>query len=164
MLNDWYALGAVQYRKWHIYDMNWTAAAAAGGNETTQETPINLENYLVCGAPFGGPVAMIPDNRRSNSTSNLQQPSGNDSFKNKLLIFTSSGMPLAEIDWQDRPVMGMGWTDHENLVVIADNGKAFSFHVKLLSWMYLFCLSIFKALERCMIYRAASSLIFSYWI
>jgi hypothetical protein len=135
MLNDWYALGAVQYRKWNIYDLNWTSPQ--GGSEV----PINLENYLVCGAPFGGPIAMIPDSRRLNNVANPQQTTPIiDLNKNKLLIFTSSGLQLAEIDWQERPVIGMGWTDHENLVVIADNGEnMIPFASKLQYHCSIFC-------------------------
>lgn len=128
MLNDWYALGAVQYRKWNIYDLNWTTTQGGA------QVPVSLENYIVCGAPFGGPIAMIPDIRRLNSVTNPQQPApGSDMNKNKLLIFTSSGSPLAEIEWQERPVIGMGWTDHENLVVIADNGRPKLFLIRLFS-------------------------------
>jgi vacuolar protein sorting-associated protein 16 len=126
MLNDWYALGGVQYRKWHIYDLPWTTTVD-GVN-----TPINLENYLVCGGPFGGPVAMILDSKRLSSGATAQPPV-NDTDINKLLLFTSSGIPLAQIDWNERSVIGMGWTDQENLVVIADDGMRKLHYVVLLA-------------------------------
>lgn len=106
MIHDWYALGDCQYRKWNVYDMEWV-------NETV---PVELEHYLVSGAPFGGPVAIIPDTKRISSL-----PENID--KRKLQIFTSAGVKLSEIEWTDRPVIGMGWTDLEQLVVVAEDGK-----------------------------------------
>lgn len=101
MLSDCHPLGAILYRKWHVYDMTW------GDNK-------RLDNYIVSGAPFGGPIAMIPDNR-NRSTSN--------EMKEKLTICTSSGGNIAQIEWNDKQVIGMGWTDQENLVTVTDEGK-----------------------------------------
>lgn len=100
MLNDWHALGVVQYRKWHVYDMAWIEKGVG----------IALENYLVCGAPFGGPIALFPDTKRS------EQPL-------KLQIYTSAGIKLAEMDWTDRPIVSMGWTHSETLITVTDQGQ-----------------------------------------
>eukprot|EP00981_Chlorochromonas_danica_P005324 scaffold1069_cov186-Ochromonas_danica.AAC.9 len=99
MLNDWHALGVVQYRKWHVYDMAWMEKGVG----------VALENYLVCGAPFGGPIALFPDTKR------LEQPL-------KLQIYTSAGTKLAEMDWTDRPIVSMGWTHSETLITVTDQG------------------------------------------
>jgi len=117
MLNDWYSLGDCQYRKWHIYDMEWQISS----------NHLELENYLVCGSPFAGPVAMILDSKRNTSL-----PENVD--KKKLLIFTSSGIKLSEIEWVDRSVVGMGWTDLEQLIVVSEDGsgKLFDLHGKLI--------------------------------
>lgn len=44
---DWHSLGEVLYRKWNIYDMGW------------KPEKIKLEEHRVCGAQFGGPIAVI---------------------------------------------------------------------------------------------------------
>ena len=80
MQGDWNALGEVPYRKWCVYDMNW--------NE--KEESIQIEDYNVCGAPFGGPIALIRDEKK------LVQLN-EEHLKPKLKIFTSSGRKLSEV-------------------------------------------------------------------
>jgi len=102
MLADSHPLGNILYRKWHQYDMLW--------GETRQ-----LEDYCVCGAPFGGPVALMSTNRKSNE--------GVEDMKEKILICTSAGYQLAKISWEDEnKIAGMGWTDQELLLTVSDNG------------------------------------------
>ena len=76
MQSDWNALGEVLYRKWHVYDMGW------GEN-------MQVDDFHMCGAPFGGPIAVIRDDKK-NSISN-------DGSKSKLRIFTSSGRIIGEV-------------------------------------------------------------------
>lgn len=121
MSNDWHALGSVQYRKWHVYDMAWDVDPLG--------RPFALENFVVCGAPFGGPIAMYLDPKKP----------GNDATKpTYLLIYTSSGVKLAQFEWRDQPIVGIGWTDKLNLVVVAENG---------LSTRYLAPLSFFYGIN-----------------
>lgn len=112
MLNDWYSLGQAQYRKWLVYDLKWEYYTE--DSSRPQFYDISLENFLVCGAPFGGPIAMTPDSKRVGNI--------NDEFKSKVLIFTSAGLKLAEIDWPEKNIIGLGWSDQENLIVVAENG------------------------------------------
>lgn len=72
-----------------------------------------LENFMVCGAPFGGPIAMISDQKKSTA---------NDG-KEKILIYTSAGYELSKIDWDGGSLLAMGWSDHENLVTVTESGK-----------------------------------------
>ena len=103
MQADWHNLGEVLYRKWHVYDMGW------------QNEAMQIENFQVCGAQFGGPIAMIRDNRKSSTS---------EDGKAKLRIFTSSGLKIAEVDWDSsRKVIGMGWSDLEQLVMVLDDGE-----------------------------------------
>lgn len=83
--------------------------------------PYALENYLVSGAPFGGPLAMIPDAKRANLPAEID--------KNKILIYTCAGKKLVEIDWQEKTVVGMGWTDMETLTVVSETGMIPSIHL-----------------------------------
>jgi hypothetical protein len=100
MLADSHPLGAILYRKWHMYDMMW-------GNDK------QLENYTVCGASYGGPVAMLPDHKKINQ----------GDAKEGLCIFSSSGHLLSKTDWVDGNLVSMGWTDHEHLVTLNEHGN-----------------------------------------
>mmetsp|Transcript_15400 Transcript_15400/g.23213 ORF Transcript_15400/g.23213 Transcript_15400/m.23213 type:complete len:848 (-) Transcript_15400:170-2713(-) len=113
MQGDWNALGEVLYRKWQTYDMQW-------GSD------MHIEDFQMCGAPFGGPLAMIRDEKKFVALSG-------ETAKSKLRIFTSAGRKLAEIDWNDRRVVGMGWSDHEQLVIVLEDGNAliYDIHGKL---------------------------------
>lgn len=75
-----------------------------------------LENFIVCGAPFGGPIAMIADSKKITS---------NKDIKEKILIYTSAGDQLSKIDWDGSNIVGMGWSDHEDLVTVNDAGIYF---------------------------------------
>lgn len=105
---EWNALGDVLYRKWKVYDMihGW------GSN-------MKIENYQIEGAQFGGPLAMIKDDRKST----------NDDNKAKLLLYTSSGNKIAELDWDNKRVAGMGWNDQEQLVVVLEDGNVLLYDI-----------------------------------
>ncbi len=51
-----------------MYDMAW-------------DEKIRLENFMVCGAPFGGPIALFADERKVAAVVD---------FKSKILIATSA--------------------------------------------------------------------------
>lgn len=46
---DWQALGDVQFRKWECYQLDWD---------------INVDDHQVVGAPYGGPLAVLRDERK----------------------------------------------------------------------------------------------------
>ena len=105
MFTDWHPLGQVLYRKWNVYDMAWNSN-------------IKLENFIVCGAPYGGPIAMILDVKKNSALSPEME-----AMKSKLFVKTSSGNSIAEIDWEnDKPIVGMGWSDLEHLITVLENG------------------------------------------
>jgi len=80
-MSEVYSLGEVSYQKWQVYEeLGW-------GDET------NVGDYFLCGAPFGGPVAMLKDDKSKKSSG---QQIANEP-KPKMLIFTSSGNKLAEV-------------------------------------------------------------------
>lgn len=133
MLNDWHALGSVQYRKWHVYDMAWGKDLA-------------LENFLVSGAPFGGPLALFPDVKRLMAQNNGQEPSNM-----KLQIFTSAGILLSEFDWTDRPIIAMGWTQSETLVTVTDQGwvRIYTLYCKVVLEFQLLSMSDIGPIVEC---------------
>ena len=80
MHSDWHALGEVQYRKWTVYEpMQW-------------ELGFRFEEYVICGASFGGPIAMVRDQGRLA----LGEAKG-ETPPSYLKVFSSSGLNLAEV-------------------------------------------------------------------
>ena len=59
---------------------------------------------------------MIRDDRKPAGSSN-------EEMKGKLLIYTSSGLLIAQVAWDtSKRVAGMGWSDQEQLVIVLDDG------------------------------------------
>lgn len=106
MMNNWESLGTVPYRKFHVYDMAWTTD---GGK------PFPLEDYIICGAPFGGPIAMYLDPKRMKDST--------PRWTTTLLMYSSSGRKISETEWEGRSIVSMGWSDHELLMIISDGGN-----------------------------------------
>lgn len=53
---DWQALGDVQFRKWDCYEsLGWD---------------ISVDDHQVVGAPYGGPLAVLRDERKMVSSLN----------------------------------------------------------------------------------------------
>ena len=105
---DWHSLGEVSYRKFPLYEsMGWG---------TTKQ----IEDYILCGSTFGGPIAMMKSNRKvmmRNATSTPEES------KSRLQLYTSAGVEIAEIEWESKRVTGMGWTDREELMIVSEDGK-----------------------------------------
>ena len=74
MSSDWLTLGDVQYRKWRLYEMEWKNIA--------------IEDYRLYGAPYGGPIAAIRDEKKNSSII--------DDSK-KVIIFSASGRKISEV-------------------------------------------------------------------
>jgi vacuolar protein sorting-associated protein 16 len=81
MQSDWNALGEVLYRKIPVYEMKWKGS---------DNDNLHIDDYLICGAPFGGPLAMIRDDKKL-------VPLSDENMNPKLRIFTSSGNLIAEV-------------------------------------------------------------------
>ena len=79
---------------------------------------LDLSQFLVAGAPFGGPIALVKDTR---SRLVVVRPQGGDD-KSLLYIFSSSGCPLASIKWNYK-VVSMNWSADERLVCVLDDGN-----------------------------------------
>ena len=147
---DWHSLGEVLYRKWNLYDM-------AGWKEHKVKLE---DYSRVCGAQYGGPVALIresPDAGKAGSSSTkvvVEMPwveggtaagaSGTGAGgaqppaapapevpPPKLFIYTSSGLKISECDWLfPGKVVGLGWGDQEQLVVVMDDATVLTFDIK----------------------------------
>eukprot|EP00752_Nemacystus_decipiens_P002885 g2684.t1 len=116
LADDWTSLRDVQYRKIHLYDLDWA------GDEDRQ-----LDRCLVAVAKYGGAVAMVRDETK------LLKMSAKDSVTPTLRICNCAGGAISETQL-DRAaqapgtasergrLLTMGWTDGEMLVMVRERG------------------------------------------
>ncbi|KAJ6638263.1 Vacuolar protein sorting-associated protein 16 like [Pseudolycoriella hygida] len=99
---DWFTLHpGITYRKYEMYSMEWPVDT-------------ELENMMVCAAPYGGPMAVVRDPKK------IAKIVG--SVKPVVRIFTASGVLLGSITWNNGLLLAMGWSDHEELICVQDDG------------------------------------------
>ncbi|XP_020105943.1 protein VACUOLELESS1 isoform X2 [Ananas comosus] len=110
---EWEQLHDRFYRKPELYSLQWGGAR------------MDLARHRVACAPFGGPVAAIRDD------SKIVQLFA-ESARRKLLIFSSSGHPLASAAW-DRPggrLVGMAWSDDLLLHCLVQDGSLYRYNIR----------------------------------
>lgn len=108
MFTDWHALGetSVFYRKWQVYDFNWKGEDGK---------PIDLTNCQICGSSLGGCLALF--NTLSHSK--------------KFFIFSSAGVKLSEVVWDDqKKLAGLGWSDQEQLIIVLEDGNVLVYDIQ----------------------------------
>ncbi|KAG8824734.1 hypothetical protein FRC17_009032 [Serendipita sp. 399] len=109
---SWEALnnGAVFYSRRHLYQLQWNLSSMGGGGS-------DLSGYIVAGARFGGPVAIMRDNTKLIAL-------GRTTFTKPVIqVFSSSGIHLATINWELSKIVSLGWTASEQLVVLNEDGQ-----------------------------------------
>lgn len=100
----WSLLHDTYYRKLDVYEMLWKE--------------MDLECYVIKGAPFGGPIAMVRDERKVWS-----HGYGDDEGATpKMRIFTSAGKLISEFTWTHKGLVAFGWSDREELVCVLRDG------------------------------------------
>ncbi|KAI8601749.1 Vps16, N-terminal region-domain-containing protein [Dissophora ornata] len=99
---DWFLLHDRFYRKQEIYTMLWKQ--------------VDLSKYMIAGAPFGGPLALVRDDRKVHLLQK-QQP-----IKPNIFLYTSSGKLMEPIQWDKGRIIGMGWTENEQLLCVLEDG------------------------------------------
>jgi vacuolar protein sorting-associated protein 16 len=106
---SWRSLGDVLYRSVPIYK------SFSFGDDI-----IDLGNFLGAAAPFGGPVAFIP-----NPNALTQLKAYGAQAHGTLSIFSASGTALAQVQLQTHGcrVLGLAWTASEFLAVIHEDGN-----------------------------------------
>eukprot|EP00941_MAST-03F_sp_MAST-3F-sp1_P000467 g467.t1 len=114
-LASWREMGdgaeAVQYRNFDVYQMQW-------------EGHVNLSDFIVSCAPFGGPVALILD------ISKIVVLEKYGSKTPPLMICTSSGRTIARVPWEHHEkIIQIGWNAQENLVIVLEDGGVFIYSI-----------------------------------
>ncbi|KAI8983029.1 Vps16, N-terminal region-domain-containing protein [Pilobolus umbonatus] len=70
---------------------------------------------MIAGAQYGGPIAMIRDDKKV-LLLQKQQP-----IKPIIYIYTSAGKLIEQIQWDKGRIVSLGWTDQEKLVVVTED-------------------------------------------
>ncbi|KAI9486646.1 MAG: Vps16, C-terminal region-domain-containing protein [Benjaminiella poitrasii] len=71
---------------------------------------------MISGAPNGGPIAMIRDDKKV-LLLQKQQP-----IKPTIYMYTSAGKLIEQIQWDKGRIVALGWTDQEQLAAVTDDG------------------------------------------
>eukprot|EP01135_Chromosphaera_perkinsii_P006872 Nk52_evm27s621 gene=Nk52_evmTU27s621 len=108
---DWAKIQDTFYRKVELYSMLWQK--------------VELSNYRVCGAPFGGPLAITRDDRKV-----LKAGMMGFVAKSEVVIFSASGRTLGVIPWDYGHIVGMDWSDNEQLVLLTEDGAVRMYDIK----------------------------------
>ncbi|KAG0042078.1 hypothetical protein BGZ83_000922, partial [Gryganskiella cystojenkinii] len=106
---DWLALHDKFYRKQEVYTMLWKQ--------------VDLSKYMIAAAPFGGPLALVRDDRKVILVQK-QQP-----VKPSIYLYTSSGKLMEPIQWDKGRIVGMGWTETEHLVCVLEDGTVRMYNI-----------------------------------
>ncbi|KAI1153025.1 vacuolar protein sorting-associated protein [Nemania diffusa] len=99
----WEKVGDRFYRKTQLY----TAVF---------DQDLDLDNYIVAGAPYGGAVAICRDETR------IVTYRPNQSTKPSIDIYSCAGKLLKSIAWDKGSVKGLGWSEDEKLLVVSYDG------------------------------------------
>ncbi|KAK5631733.1 hypothetical protein RRF57_007447 [Xylaria bambusicola] len=99
----WERVGDRFYRKTQLY-------TAVFGQD------LDLDHYIVAGAPYGGAVAICRDETR------IVTYRPNQSAKPSIDIYSCAGKLLKSIAWDKGSVKGLGWSEDERLLVVSYDG------------------------------------------
>ncbi|KAK5264944.1 Vacuolar protein sorting-associated protein 16 [Exophiala xenobiotica] len=99
----WEKIGDQFYQKVQLY-------------ESVFDADLELENYFVAGAPYGGALALWRD------ASKVARYRTGQSTKSTIDIYSSSGKLISNINWEKGPIKGLGWSDDEKLLVVTEDG------------------------------------------
>ncbi|KAI8900653.1 Vps16, N-terminal region-domain-containing protein [Globomyces pollinis-pini] len=102
---DWEPVREAFYRKQKLYQMNWGE--------------MDLKKYLCAAAPFGGPIALIRNDKRIVALQHSSKP--------MMHIYTSAGVLLNQFQWDRPPIVAMGWIKRERLACVLEQGSVYIF-------------------------------------
>ncbi|KAJ5160211.1 uncharacterized protein N7482_007215 [Penicillium canariense] len=101
-LANWEKVGDSFYRKIPAYDAVF-------------DDDVELENYIVAGAPYGGAIALHRDESKPFKVRDSQA-------RSSIGIYSCSGKQINRINWEQATIRGLGWSDKEELLVVSEDG------------------------------------------
>ncbi|KAJ5527441.1 hypothetical protein N7513_011600 [Penicillium frequentans] len=102
-LANWEKVGDSFYRKIPVYDAIF-------------DEDVELENYIVTGAPYGGAIALYRDETKPIRLRDSQ------ASRSSIDVYSCSGKQIHRINWEQATIRGIGWSDKEELLVVAEDG------------------------------------------
>ncbi|GLI74311.1 vacuolar protein sorting-associated protein 16 [Penicillium ochrochloron] len=102
-LANWEKVGGSFYRKIPVYDAVF-------------DEDVELENYIVAGAPYGGAIALYRDESKPFQLRDSQ------ASRSSIDIYSCSGKQINRINWEQATIRGLGWSDKEELLVVSEDG------------------------------------------
>ncbi len=115
----WEKVGDQFYRKVQLY-------------ESVFDPDLELENYLVAGAPYGGAlgiqsarlISLSSDTRTAlyRDESKITRYRGGSTAKSSIDIYSCAGKLISRINWERGSIKGLGWSDDERLLVVTEDG------------------------------------------
>ncbi|KKK27329.1 hypothetical protein P175DRAFT_0529206 [Aspergillus ochraceoroseus IBT 24754] len=102
-LANWERLGSSFYRKVPVY-------------YSVFDEDVELENYIVAAAPYGGAIALHRDESKPFRFKDAQ------TTKSNIDIYSRSGNLINRLNWEHGTIRGLGWSDQEELLVITEDG------------------------------------------
>ncbi|KAJ5279625.1 hypothetical protein N7478_004997 [Penicillium angulare] len=102
-LANWEKVGDSFYRKIPVYDAIF-------------DEDVELESYIVTGAPCGGVIALHRDESKPIRLRDTQ------TSRSSIDIYSCSGKLINRINWDQASIRGIGWSDKEELLVVAEDG------------------------------------------
>ncbi|KAI9882725.1 MAG: Mitochondrial-processing peptidase subunit alpha [Watsoniomyces obsoletus] len=106
---DWEKVGESFFRKIQLY----TAVF---------DDDLELENYVVAAAPYGGAIALYRDEDK------LHAYRGAPSAKASIDIYSCAGKSLRQITWDKGSIKGLGWSEDEQLIIVTKDGTVRCYH------------------------------------
>ncbi|RYP17815.1 hypothetical protein DL765_004299 [Monosporascus sp. GIB2] len=99
----WEKVGDKFYRKTQLYTAIF-------------DQDLDLDNYIVAGAPYGGAIAIYRDETK------IVSYRASQSSKPSIDIYSSAGKLLKSIAWDKGSIKGLGWSEDEKLLVVGYDG------------------------------------------
>ncbi|EAA33636.3 vacuolar protein sorting-associated protein 16 [Neurospora crassa] len=99
----WEQVGEKFYRKTQLYTQVFDA-------------DLDLDNYIVAGAPYGGAVALYRDEEK------LVAFAAGRPSKPSIDIHSCAGKLIRRIPWDKGSIKGLGWSEDEKLLVVTGDG------------------------------------------
>ncbi|KAJ1980367.1 Vacuolar protein [Dimargaris verticillata] len=99
---DWLLLQDRFYRQHRAYNLAWSN--------------IHLSKFRVAGAPFGGPLALVRDDKKLLVANQLQ------TTDSSICLYSCAGKLLGQIECDAIRVVAMEWNHQEQLVCVLDDG------------------------------------------
>ncbi|XP_064643681.1 vacuolar protein sorting-associated protein 16 homolog [Lineus longissimus] len=109
MTANWNSLGDVFFRRFELYSFF----------DTSWFSDVDLAKFNISAAPYGGPIALVRDDRRTASAT----------AKPIIYIYSSAGRLLSQIRWSSGRILDIGWSETEDLLCVQDDGSVLVYDI-----------------------------------